>query len=91
MSLIREDASSVGKQMLINDRYEQVRGLVVQEHYNRINTSRKRSHESLTMLEIEKSKKKSNKALPSDQQDADQNVMDQSDNDLSNHDDDDKR
>ena len=43
------------------------------------------------MLEMEKSKKKSNKVLPGDQQDADQNMMDQSDNNLSNHDDDDER
>ena len=53
MSLIRKDASSIGKQILINDRREQVRGLVTQEHYNRINTSRKRSYESLTILEYE--------------------------------------
>ena len=67
ISLIREDASSVGKQMFINDHREQVRSLVAQEHYDIINTSRKRSYESLTMLEIEKSKKKSNKVLPGDQ------------------------
>ena len=53
MSLIRENTSSVRKQMLINNRREQVRGLVTQEHYNRINTSRKRSYESLTILEYE--------------------------------------
>ena len=65
MSLIREDASSVRKQMLINDC--QVRSLVAQEYYDRINASRKRSHESLAMLEMGKSEKKSNKALLGDQ------------------------
>ena len=44
--------------MLINDRREQVRGLVAQEYYNRINASRKRSHESLAMLEYEDVKNK---------------------------------
>ena len=43
------------------------------------------------MLEMGKSKKKSNKVLPGDQQDTDQNAMDQSDNDLSNYDDDNER
>ena len=71
MSLIRKDASSIGKQILINDRREQVRDLVAQEYYDRINASRERSCESLAMLEMEKSKKKSNKVLPGDQQDAD--------------------
>ena len=53
MSLIREEVSSVGKQMLINDHCKQVRGLVAQEHYNRINASRKKLHESLMILEYE--------------------------------------